>query len=153
MSGAFVLLHSLDPETILDCRDMPTIKQRVGKTDRPRLDFEGLDRLIADMTGDRPLVVVEDVGTRPRQSGTMAFGRSVGALEHAFHAAKLRVEHIVPTKWKPALKAPKDKKESVARADQLFPLHRSLFRGPKGGTLDGRAEAAMLALYGARYLQ
>jgi hypothetical protein len=148
-----VLLHSLDPEKIVAFWDMPVVAKKVGRTVRKRIDMQGLDGVLGGLSAERPLVVIEDPGARPAQSGAMAFGHSLGVLHHAFHAAKLRYETIVPTKWKAALRVPASKKEAVQRADQLFPEHREIFRGARGGVLDGRAEAALIALYGVRYLR
>jgi len=45
---------------------------------------------------------------------------------------------------------PKGKKTSVDHASRLFPAFAHLFRGPKGGLLDDRAEAVLLAELGRR---
>jgi hypothetical protein len=148
-----VVLDTEDLTRVQVVEDMPVVKKRVGKTDRARLDFSGLDEILARLNVPEPidLVVIEDPGARPAQAGAMAFGFSLGALHKTFHSLRWRVETIVPTKWKPALRAPKDKEQATQRAEELFPQSRELFRGPKGGKLDGRAEAAMLALYGAKH--
>lgn len=146
-SGAFCLL---DTETRhLQMWDMPVVKKTVGKAVRSRMDMTGLEEMIARLAGV-PLVTLEDPGARSRQAGQMAFGIGLGAIQYALHQARLRVEMIVPTKWKKALRVPADKKEAVLRAEEMFPLQRELFRGPRGGVMDGRAEAALIALYGSQ---
>lgn len=151
MSGAFALLDSDNPYKIRWVEDMPVVKRKVGKTMRERLDFQGLRNLLA-LIGEIPLITLEDPGARPKQAGQMAFGRSLGAVEFALWLTRNRVEMIVPTVWKPALRIPKDKKEATCRAEEIFPQDREMFRGPRGGALDGRAEAALIALYGAKHL-
>jgi Holliday junction resolvasome RuvABC endonuclease subunit len=146
-SGAFVVLQTDTRE--IEVFDMPVVKKTVNRSIRNRLDFAGLDDLVAKFS-DCDLVTLEDPGVRPRQAGSMAFGVGLGAVQYALWKARLRVEMIVPRKWKNALRVPADKNEAALRAEELFPRHRSLFRGPRGGLLDGRAEAAMLALYGAQ---
>ena len=152
LEGAFALYDTDRPNDLLMVEDMPVVKRTVGKMQRPRLDMPKLEETIASYCDEHKvdLVTIEDPGTRPRQSGTMAFGFGLGAVHAFMFAKRLRVEIVVPTKWKKTLRVPKDKKEATYRAEELFPACRNLFRGPKGGTLDGRAEAAMIALYGAQ---
>ena len=140
------------PNDLLLVEDMPVIERTVGRKKRTKIDLGKLESNIAFYCAQHSvdLVTVEDPGTRPRQSGTMTFGFGLGALHAFLFAKRLRVETIVPTKWKRTLRVPTDKKEAVYRAEELFPACREKFRGPKGGTLDGRAEAAMIALYGAQ---
>lgn len=152
--GAFSLLNP-DTGTVL-VWDMPTFAMTVGKTRKTRVDpvqvatlFDQF-RLMGATT-----CVMEAVGGRPRQSAHNAFtfGWGAGLIYMACVNARIPIESVPPSVWKRMLRAPKEKKASVARADELFPDSRHLFRGKKGGLLDGRAEAAMLALYGAIHIK
>ena len=147
-SGALALYDTEYPNTVTLVEDMPVVKKTIGKSKRDRLDMPGLEKFLKDNHVD--VVVIEDPGTRPRQSGTMAFGHALGCVHGLLFSLRIRFEEIVPTKWKNALRVPKDKKEAVSRAEELFPACREMFRGPRGGLMDGRAEAAMIALYGAQ---
>jgi hypothetical protein len=147
-SGAWVWLDT-GTCRILKVEDMPVVTQTVGRMHRRRVDKTALEELVADCNAD--LVVVEDPGARPRQTGAMAFGFGLGCVHMALHAARIRLETIVPAKWKKDLRVPANKKEAVIRAEELFPEAREMFRGPRGGVMDGRAEAAMLAFYGAKH--
>ncbi|MFN3612577.1 hypothetical protein, partial [Tepidimonas sp.] len=71
--------------------------------------------------------------------------------------ARLPIETVPPMTWKKLLSVPgKAKNEKagerdrqiVARADEILPDYRRMWRGPKGGILVDRAEAAMLAYFG-----
>lgn len=89
------------------------------------------------------------------------FGFTTGLIYMAAVAARIPVETVPANTWKAVMKvqgkahvAAKGGKKSDAvihRADELMPDHRNLWRGPQGGADMDRAEAAMLALYGAQY--
>ena len=127
------------------------------------------------------LVVIEEVNERPKQSGMFAFGFSVGLLYMACISARLPIETVPPATWKKLMRvpgkpkstrAPKDetpeqeearKKKNrenskaaddsiVHRADELFPDFRRMWRGPQGGYKVDRAEAALLARFGADHV-
>jgi hypothetical protein len=42
----------------------------------------------------------------------------------------------------------KSGREAVEKASELFPDHAYMFYGPRGGLIDGNAEAALIAYYG-----
>ncbi len=91
---------------------------------------------------------------------------SYGVIRAVFDTAQVKFVGVDPKEWikyYPDLYHPRqkrDKKESVAKAKQLFPQSSDMFeyeslRGKYKGTkidLDGRAEAALIANY-ARSLQ
>ena len=66
------------------------------------------------------------------------------------------IETVTPMTWKAYMRVPgktkADDSAIMARADELFPEDRHLFRGPQGGKKLDRAEAAMIARYGADHL-
>ncbi len=164
--GALALYDS-DWES-LDVWDLPTYKKRIGgakgtKGSKEREEFDK-EALIALFNGFEriDLVVLEQVGQRPTsgapgqrraQTGMFEMGRGFGHLEMLIAVKNFRVEPVRPQIWKRAMGAPAEKKESCYRADQLLPDFKTLWRGPRGGGIDGRAEAAMLALYGATHLK
>lgn len=133
---------------------MPTRPVKVGKTIRKRTDNEDLWhvlRMIVDVF-DVQRVLVEDTGAGYGQSGTAkTLGRCEGAITMALHILQVQHELRTPGSWKKTMRAPADKKLAVNRADELFPHDRALFIGKLGGKLDGRAEAALIALYGCRH--
>lgn len=133
--------------------DMPVNIVTVGKAKRKRLDIAGvaelLDQIMVLGTPDR--IILEEVNAMPKQSGMFAFGFGVGVLHAVLTLRKLPFETVPASKWKREVKAPRDKREAVVRAEEVFPSYRHLFRNGegRGGLRPDRAEAALLAYYGA----
>ena len=86
----------------------------------------------------------------PRQGASAGFkyGRAVGAIEAAITLCGIPVTIVEPSMWKRFWRLPgKDKESSRQQALQLFPAaHAELARKKD----HGRAEASLIALYGAR---
>jgi hypothetical protein len=135
--------------------DLPTNKVMVGATARKRLDVVGFSELLDDifLIEDPDRIVIEQVNAMPKQSGMFAFGYGVGLLHATMKLRKLTFEEVPASKWKRELKAPKDKAHAIARAEEIFPEHRHLWRykatNGKDATRPDRAEAALLAYYAA----
>lgn len=149
LSGA---LAFLDPErAMMRIVDMPTFEfettRRRVKVDPYSVAREMLSQPIANM-------YMEDVAASP-QMGTVSafsFGEGKGILLGVAAATGVPMTQIKPAQWKKLMRVPADKRATVQRASQLFPAVSPLFRGPRGGTYDGRAEAALIALFGAMEL-
>ncbi len=83
------------------------------------------------------------------------FGRGVGAIEAVLQICGLRVHYVSPVVWRAKLgvrAAPGDKtsKDASRRAaTAMFPNNAADWALMKD---DGRAEAALLAAYGAKFL-
>lgn len=129
-------------------KPMPMVEVTVGKTKRRRLDQEAfyahLNYCIEDLGVS--LIVLEK--TFSLHAGGGALMEHAGIIRGIIFTTRIRLERVDAATWKPKMRAPKDKKQSTQRAEEIWPLHNGRFRGPKKGTLDGIAEAAMLALYG-----
>ena len=149
--GGIAIVDKISERIVL-CVPMPMFEKKVGKTMRLRLDYGGLDGLI-DLMVDLgvSLLTCENVGAGFGASGR-ELGEGIGALKMAAYKALLRVEFVPVARWKKELGTPADKKESYFRAEALFPLDREMLKGAKGGKHDGKAEAAMIALFGCRKL-
>lgn len=105
--------------------------------------------LIEDYEPDRfRLAVVEDVRSRPGQSAPAMwkFGVGHGAVLGALGALSVPVRLVTPAVWKKALGLSKDKNASRQRAIEKWPHQAKWFARVKD---DGRAEAALLAEWGA----
>ncbi|MCK5133530.1 MAG: hypothetical protein KAR40_15425 [Candidatus Sabulitectum sp.] len=158
VNGALAI-YDTEASALIAIHDMPSWKMPVGKTKRTRVDAVALAELmdLAVMTGVS-LVVIESVGGRPRQSASGGFvlGYTVGLIYMACIIARLPIETVPPATWKKLLKVPgktkADASAIVQRADELFPDSRQQFRGPKGGLNTDRAEAGMLAYFGAKHV-
>lgn len=133
--------------------DMPADEVTVGRSKRRRVNVLALDDLVAEMLLLGPLdkVVIEQVGGMPGQASGFAFGYGVGLLHAVFRLRRIPLEVVTPAKWKKDVKAPRDKREAVVRAEELMPQFRDQFigTGKRGGTRPDRAEAALLAYWGA----
>lgn len=145
LSGALAFWH---PATrMLDVFDMPTLE--LGKK---RIDGYELARILDTKTGDMvapKLCIIEQVAARPGAgvSGMFNFGRSFGLAEGVISAQFWPLEYAMPHVWKRVMACPKEKDGARARASQLMPEHHAQWALKKH---DGRAEAALLALYAER---
>ena len=94
------------------------------------------------------MAVLEQVSAMPGQSApaTFRFGQGYGAIEMALAAHQIPVKYVTPSVWKKHFKLSKDKGASRGLATRHFPQHADAFARVKD---DGRAEAALIALYGA----
>lgn len=157
-NGAFVVYDDVT-RRIVSYDDMPVWYQAVGKRKRKRIDALALSELFDqyDMMGVE-LVVMEAVGGRTGQGAAagFVFGYGVGLIYMACLYSRLIVETIPPASWKRIMNVPGKSKADdsaiIARADEMFPHDRHLFRGPQGGKKVDRAEAAMMAKFGAEHV-
>lgn len=99
-------------------------------------------------------IYLEEVHASPQMGvvSAFSFGEGKGILLGSAAALGIPVTQVKPTQWKKQMRVPADKRAAVQRASQLFPAVSTLFKGPRGGVFDGRAEAALVALYGAMEL-
>lgn len=151
LTGAIALYN---PDThVVQVEDVPTFTLKRGKSAKRHVDLMGVARIIDWMCAglEAPLVVIEQVGSRPGEAPAYAFdfGRTTGILLGVTAAHFLRIEQVPPATWKKALRVPAAKDGSRARASQLFPRFGHLWTRVKD---DGRAEAAMIALYGHQFI-
>jgi crossover junction endodeoxyribonuclease RuvC len=129
--------------------DLPIhVLMRGGKT-RREIDIAGLIGILTAHRLDH--VFLEQVGAMPGQgvSSVFAFGKTYGVILGVIAAHTIPLTLVAPAVWKRALAVPKAKDGARARASQLLPGAAHQWRLKKH---DGRAEAALLALYGARRL-
>jgi crossover junction endodeoxyribonuclease RuvC len=138
--GAIVLFEN---NAIRGVWDMPVVMVK-GKA---RVDGAMVGHILRTAKPDQAFM--EQVGAMPGQGVTsmFAFGLAAGIVIGALGALEIPLTPITPTEWKGALRVPKDKGAARTRASQLLPNgapHWPL------GKHDGRAEAALIALYGMR---
>jgi crossover junction endodeoxyribonuclease RuvC len=171
-SGLDGALAFLDPTTlrIVAAISMPAMKLGKGKGSKREIsartlviEIERLARQHIDET-DRQFrwpnvhAFLERVSSSPQMGRTSAFqfGRGYGTLEGIIAAFGWPIEYVTPAKWKKALRVPAEKDDARNRACQLWPLDAEHWT-PRRGVMTqaqsyGRAEAALIALYGARLL-
>ncbi len=129
----------------LEVHDMPVFPAAKGRTEINHHELLEIMR----STGDTPVTAwLEQVAARPGQGVTsmFRFGQGYGALEMSCAAIGAGLRYVTPGKWKKHFGISSDKGGSRAVASQRFPAQAGLFTRAKD---DGRAEAALIALYGA----
>ena len=128
--------------------DMPVVKSAKG---RQEIDMPYLYEMLEPPEGTKITAVVEYVAARPGQgaASTFRFGQGYGAIQMALAAHKIPVQYVTPAKWKKHFGLSRDKGVSRGLAQQRFPENSESFRRVKD---DGRAEAALIALYGKEKL-
>lgn len=140
-TGALALI--VDDE-LADVTDTPAIDKRVNAAAvsdwfSTHKQMHGID-----------LVVIENVHSRPGQgvSSSFNFGRALGCVEGVVLALGLPVSFVTPATWKRDMGLTgKDKGASRQLATDTWPTWAGSFQRVKD---DGRAEAALLALWGLR---
>lgn len=144
-SGAIAHLSS---DGTLKIWDMPIVADLKG---RPILNLYELYEILSPKAKQNYVAVLEQVASRPGQSApsTFRFGQGYGALEMGLAAHKIEKKIVTPAKWKKYFGLSKDKGASRGLAIERFPKQASMFKRVKD---DGRAEAALLALYGKEVL-
>ncbi len=145
LSGALAFYNTAtgDVETI----DMPTLT--VGKTSKRRIDEHQLQNIFWQRHAGHAFV--ELVALRPKESGTSALtiGIGYGIIRGVLAAVGVPFTIVTSKSWKAALGVTGDKDNSRSRANQLLPQACGQWPLKKH---DGRAEAALLCVYGARSL-
>jgi hypothetical protein len=134
--GGIALLTS----DAIEAHDIPTV---AGE-----LNVDELLRIIRDAKPD--MGVIERASSRPRQgvSSTFKFGQAYGALRAIVSLCQVPQHLVSPTVWKRHFALDADKEKSRALAIRLWP-GCGLFNRKKD---HGRAEAALIARYGAEIL-
>lgn len=140
VTGAIALVDSYG--VLVDAYDMPVVAKLVNAYQLAELE---------DWRGHHfGTVVIEDVHSMPKQgvSSSFGFGRSKGVVEGVFAASGRPIVYVAPARWKRMLGLSADKGASRRRAIELWPAKAQLFARVKD---DGRAEAALIALWHLRY--
>jgi crossover junction endodeoxyribonuclease RuvC len=129
--------------------DMPCHWVQVSGKPRSAVSATGVQQVLLEAGATH--AVIEKVGGLPGQSGaaSFVFGFGVGLIHASAIALALEIENPSPMLWKAKMRAPKNKNAARARATEMLPHARHWW--PNVGH-DGRAEAALLALYGARHV-
>lgn len=132
---------------LLSIFDMPTVEVKRGGKNKREVSAAMLNAIIG--ARDIDAAFVEKVGAMPGQgvSSMFQFGRSVGMIEGVLAALEIPTNYVTPQSWQKAVGARGGKDASRARAAELFPAYAANFSRKKD---DGRADAALIAWYGAQ---
>ena len=143
LSGALALYDHAAGK--LDIHDCPLADDNGKKT----MFLPGIAMIIAE--GRIGKCVIERAQAMPKQgvSGMFNYGRGYGCYLGILAALKVPYDRVTPQVWKKSLNVPSDKDATRARASELLPAHSQLWMRKKD---HGRAEAALIAYYGATRL-
>ena len=137
--------------------DIPTVASQRLKGQAKDIDGYALGMLIDTL---KPLIkkcLIEQVGGIGKQSASKSFqfGLNTGIVHGMIYSNLIPIEFVTPQRWKahfnlrraPTMSDSAFKSMSRAKASALMPQHASHWALAKH---DGRAEAALIALYGAQ---
>lgn len=155
LDGAIAVYRPNDGTVVV--HQMPTLKVKAGSERRIMNDTE-LARIVDAICKDGAptLCVIEGLGPG-QQKGTVAsfhLGANFGVLRGVIAANFIPREFVSPAAWKRALRIPAgaDKAMSIDAASRSFPRSAAQWTGGKKAQREGAAEAALLALYGWRFV-
>jgi len=132
MKGAIALLYD---DNTLYIEDMPTLDKEVNAA--------AVSGIFVEFPPDH--VYLEFVnGWNMGASSAFNFGQGMGVLKGVIATLEIPYTMVPPAQWKKHYHLSRDKDASRAAATRLFPKNAELFKRKKD---DGRAEAALLALY------
>lgn len=149
LSGAVACLDvvpgGFDVLQVLDC---PVFRPAKGSAS---VNDAELARLLRGMCVAPAYAFLERAQAFPRMGGSGAFnyGANYGCYRGILATLGIPLTLASPAKWKQVLRVSKDKDMCRRRASELFPRHAEHFARKKD---DGRAEAALIAWYGALQL-
>jgi len=163
-AGGAVAFLDGDTDGLLLVEDMPVDRTMVGGHARSRVSRPRLLALLMRAKGSsafterpegRPLrqtdrATGQTVLRSPGAAGMLSMGENYGTIIMACTACEMPLTEVRPGVWKRALSVPAAKDDARRRAAELWPAWAGHFALKKS---DGRAEAALLALYGVRVLR
>lgn len=129
--------YAPDEPSLVVAEDLPVVGNEV--------DVDTLARRIRQMAPT--MAVIERVGAMPGQgvSSTFKFGAAYGAIRAAVAVLEIPTHLVTPAVWKRHFRLSADKEMSRALALRLWPGVGCFARKKD----HGRAEAALIARYGA----
>jgi len=145
-AGAIAILESTGK--LVHVFDMPAVEVVTGGKAKRRVSPEMLAaelRLYADQGA---VAYVEQVGAMPGQgvSSMFAFGQAFGIVLGVMAGLAIPCQTVTPAKWKKDMKLNTGKDAARAKAAQVWPAQAGEFKRVKD---DGKAEAALIGLWGA----
>ena len=144
ISGALAVLD--ENEDIVQIFDMPTLEVITGKSKKQRVNPQAIVAELRLFKDQRVEGVIEQVNAMPNQGVTsmFSFGRSLGILEGVLAGLDIPYSLVTPTVWKKRMQVNSSKDGARELAMRTWSSKSELFKRKKD---DGRAEAALMALY------
>jgi len=146
VNGGLAVVEITDgaASVLIECIDIPAI----GSGAKERVDAIAIRNWLAAHKPQH--AYIERAQAMPGQGASSGFkyGKAVGAIEATVALCSIPVEIIEPSAWKRFWKLPgKDKESGRQKALDLFPAAHAALARKKD---HGRAEASLIALYGAK---
>jgi crossover junction endodeoxyribonuclease RuvC len=146
LAGGLAIVEAIDgtAPALVEAIDIPVI----GSGAKQRVDAIAIKKFIAKH--EPALALIERAGVMPKQGVASGFkyGRAAGALEAVVALCAVPIEIVEPSVWKRTFKLRGQDKEGARQlALQTFPGAHASFARKRDHQ---RAEAALIALYGAR---
>lgn len=151
-TGALCLMDQNGAIRILDTPLMAAETLTSRALSSRSVDVAAIARWLEPHSCAIELVVIEKVNAAPDQgvSSTFRFGESYGQVQGILAGLSInRVIKTPPAVWKAKMAVTHNKQTSLDMARKLAPEYAHLFSRKKD---DGRAEAFLLAIFGARSL-
>ena len=128
-------------EDMVSAEDLPVVDGMI--------DAATLGRRLEQMVPD--ICVIEQVSAMPKQgvASTFRFGQAYGMALGVVCSLRIPLYFVTPARWKKHFRLSAEKEESRAKALQMWPGRSELFERKKD---HGRAEAALIARYGAEVI-
>ena len=144
LSGAICFYNTIG--MITDIVDIPTFVLPRGGKNKREVDAAKLAAAFSFPVGH---AFVEQVASMPGQgvSSVFAFGKTYGIILGVLAARGVPISFVAPRVWKKGLGVPAAKDGARARASQLMPAESARWARAKD---DGRAEAALIAVWGVK---
>jgi crossover junction endodeoxyribonuclease RuvC len=148
--GAAGAVAILEPDgSLVQVFDMPAVEVTVGGKAKRRVSPEMLAAELRLYNVHGTTAVVEQVGAMPGQgvSSMFAFGEAFGLAKGVLAGLGIPVQSVPPARWKRALGLNSGKDAARAKAAATWPQQAGEFKRVKD---DGKAEAALIALWGLK---
>lgn len=140
--------------TVVSVEDLPIIKVVIAKKERPRIVEDQLEEMFINLKDlyDCKMLCLEQPMGMPEQSAPRAFqfGVTYATIRTTARLCGLYVHDASPTVWKLQMQVSKDPAAICSKASRLYPNMVKQFYGVRGGFKHDRAEACILAEYGAK---
>lgn len=147
LHGALALVKRETGE-LVEVLDVPVLTLAKGRVE---LDVPQLAALLDEWSTRIGDAFIEKAGPQPIQGARAAFGTgfTYGVFVGLVRAQFIRLNAVSPQRWKAAMRCSASKDESRKEASLLFPADCRRWGLKKH---HGRAEAALIAVYGRRVL-
>jgi len=147
LDGAIAFYNPFSKDLIIE--DMPTLNIKVNNKNKRQVDLYRLAQIVDAHKSSIARAMIEAVSSAPGMGCVSAFnfGFSAGVVQMVVASNFIPMGLVSPRVWKRVMGVTADKDTSFRAASRLLPQHGHMWNLKKH---DGRAEAALLAVYCAQ---